>query len=55
VRYKLERLVYFEAHETAALAIQREKTVKHWVRAWKVALIEEDNPDWSDLFDEIAS
>ena len=55
VRYNLERLVYFETHETAALAIQREKTVKHWVRAWKVALIEKDNPDWNDMFDEIAS
>ena len=54
-RYNLEKLVYFETHETAAGAIQREKTIKHWVRAWKVALIEQDNPDWRDLFEEIAS
>ena len=54
-RYNLERLVHFEALETAADAIQREKTIKHWVRAWKVNLIEEHNPDWRDLFEEIAS
>ncbi len=53
-RYNLEKLAYFEIHETAAGAIQREKTIKHWVRAWKVALIEQDNPDWKDLFEEIA-
>ena len=54
-RYNLEKLVYFETHETATGAIQREKTIKHWVRAWKVALIEQDNPAWRDLFEEIAS
>ncbi len=54
-RYNLERLVYFEVHETAINAIQREKTIKHWVRAWKVALIEENNPDWGDFFGKITS
>jgi putative endonuclease len=54
-RYNLTRLVYYEVHETAPLAIQREKNLKHWSRAWKVALIEQNNPEWRDLFDEIAS
>jgi putative endonuclease len=54
-RYNLTRLVHYETHETAPLAIQREKALKRWSRAWKVALIEQDNPDWRDLFDEIAS
>jgi putative endonuclease len=47
-------LVYFEVHATALAAIQREKNIKHWPRAWKTELIERDNPDWRDLFDEIA-
>jgi putative endonuclease len=55
VRYNLTRLVYYEVHETAPLAIQREKNLKHWSRAWKVALIERTNPEWRDLFDEVAS
>ncbi|MBT5456384.1 MAG: GIY-YIG nuclease family protein [Rhodospirillaceae bacterium] len=54
-RYSLKRLIYFEEHTTIAYAIQREKTLKHWVRAWKVELIENQNPQWNDLFDEIAS
>jgi len=54
-RYNLKRLVYFEEHSTAANAIQREKTLKHWTRAWKTDLIEKTNPNWKDLFDEIAS
>ena len=53
-RYKLKKLVYFEEHETAQLAIQREKNLKHWPRAWKVELIENDNTDWDDLYDGIA-
>ena len=54
LRYKLKKLVYFEQHEIAQLAIQREKNLKHWPRDWKVALIENGNPDWSDLYDCIA-
>jgi putative endonuclease len=45
--------VYFEAHETAYLAIQREKNIKHWPREWKIDLIVKDNPDWRDLYDDI--
>ena len=54
-RYNLHQLVFFEIHETAISAIQREKTIKRWVRQWKINLIEENNPDWDDLFETIAS
>lgn len=53
-RYGVKRLVYAERHETIETAIQREKTIKHWPRAWKVALIVRDNPDWDDLYDLLA-
>jgi putative endonuclease len=46
------RLVYVERHEEIAPAIAREKLVKRWKRDWKFALIEENNPDWRDLWDE---
>jgi putative endonuclease len=49
----VHRLVYFEAFDDARNAIQREKNIKHWARKWKLALIEEKNPQWCDLYDEI--
>ena len=49
-QYGLKQLVYFERHEDIRSAIQREKTIKHWPRAWKVRLIHRHNPDWQDLF-----
>ena len=48
-RYGLTRLVYAERHDEIAAAIQRERTMKHWPRAWKVDLIVAHNPDWHDL------
>ena len=45
----------FKDHDTAYNAIQREKQMKKWRRAWKIELIESFNPDWRDLFAEIAS
>ena len=54
-RYDIKHLVWFEQHTTMPLAIQREKNIKHWSRAWKLALIEETNPNWRDLFEGIAS
>ena len=51
--YGVHMLVYYEAHETMELAIVREKRLKKWNRLWKVRLIEEMNPQWDDLFDEI--
>jgi putative endonuclease len=48
-RYELKLLVYYESFDDVRLAIQREKTMKHWPRAWKVRLIHEMNPQWNDL------
>ena len=53
-RYDLKRLVFVERHEEILAAIQREKTMKHWARAWKIALIEAANPGWDDLYRLIA-
>lgn len=52
-RYGVHRLVYYELHEEIAKAIRREKQVKKWNRAWKLELIEKQNPDWRDLWEEI--
>ncbi len=52
-QYGVKMLVYFEEHETAPLAIQREKNIKHWLREWKIDLIVSKNPQWRDLYDEI--
>jgi putative endonuclease len=48
-RYRLTRLVWAERHDDIHTAIQRERTMKHWPRAWTVALIEATNPEWEDL------
>ena len=53
-RYGCDRLVYFEIHGTAEGAITREKQMKEWRRAWKVELIEKNNPEWFDLYASIA-
>jgi putative endonuclease len=53
-RYAIKRLVYSEEHATALDAIAREKTLKRWPRAWKIALIERTNPNWDDLYEGIA-
>jgi putative endonuclease len=52
-RYGIKMLVYYEQHDTAVAAIQREKNMKHWPREWKIDLIVSMNPDWRDLYDEI--
>ena len=51
-RHGVHTLVYYEMHETMDVAIQREKRIKEWQRAWKIRLIESMNPEWIDLFDE---
>jgi putative endonuclease len=51
MRYWLKRLVYAEWHEEILGAIQREKNLKHWPRAWKLDLITGQNPRWDDLYD----
>jgi putative endonuclease len=49
-KYEIHRLVYVEFHEEIGDAIVREKRIKKWRRAWKIELIERDNPEWRDLF-----
>jgi putative endonuclease len=53
-KYGVHRLVYFEQFDDIENAIQREKRIKKWNRAWKVRLIEETNPNWIDLYPNIA-
>ncbi len=53
-RYGLKRLVYMERHEDIGTAIKREKAMKHWPRAWKVRLIVAHNPNWDDLYAQLA-
>jgi putative endonuclease len=53
-KYNLTRLVWYEVHEDIRLAIQREKNLKRWYRDWKIALVEESNPEWRDLFAEMS-
>jgi len=48
-KYGVTRLVYVEEYASPEEAIRREKQLKNWHRDWKIRLIEEDNPDWSDL------
>lgn len=50
-RYKVHRLVHVEPFGDIVTAIQREKRLKEWPRAWKVQLIEKTNPEWRDLYD----
>ncbi|WP_066593023.1 GIY-YIG nuclease family protein [Sphingomonas pruni] len=52
-KYGISRLVYVESHDAIYEAITREKAIKKWHRAWKIALIERNNPDWRDLFFDI--
>ena len=52
-KYRVHQLVYFEFHASMPDAILREKRIKKWNRAWKIALIEKSNPEWSDLWPQI--
>jgi len=51
--YDVRRLVWFEIYDDPTNAIEREKQLKKWRRAWKIELIEKENPDWKDLYPEI--
>jgi putative endonuclease len=51
--YEVKMLVYYEQHATALAAIQREKNIKHWSRAWKIELIRTLNPDWRNLWKDV--
>ena len=52
-QYGLKRLVYYEHFDDIRDALQREETIKHWPRAWKVRLLHAMNPDWNDLYDTL--
>jgi len=52
-KYHIHQLVYFELHTDMAEAILREKRIKKWNRAWKIELIEKNNPEWNDLWPQI--
>ncbi len=53
-KYDVDRLVYFECFDEIEQAIHREKRLKKWRRSWKISLIEKDNPNWIDLYPQIA-
>jgi putative endonuclease len=48
-KYKVHRLVWCERYDNIGFAIHREKRIKHWLRKWKINLIEATNPTWEDL------
>ncbi len=52
-KYGVTRLVYFEEYASILEARTRERSLKHWRRAWKFKLIEDVNPTWRDLYDEL--
>jgi putative endonuclease len=54
-KYGVKMLVWYELHGTRENAFQRERQLKKWNRAWKLRLIEEMNPQWRDLADEVLS
>ena len=52
-KYNVHQLVYYEVHGDSEAALTREKQIKKWDRKWKIELIEEQNPDWRDLYEDI--
>ncbi|MFZ3053577.1 MAG: GIY-YIG nuclease family protein [Sulfuricurvum sp.] len=52
-KYNVEILVWYELHDTMEAAISREKAIKKWNRNWKLRIIEEFNPQWRDLYEDI--
>lgn len=53
-KYAVKKLVWYEVHQDIEAAIQREKSLKRWYRAWKIDLVEEENPEWRDLSDNFS-
>ncbi|MHC5075417.1 MAG: GIY-YIG nuclease family protein [Planctomycetota bacterium] len=51
-KYGIKKLVYYEVHNDVNMAITREKQIKKWNRKWKIRLIEEENPEWTDLYED---
>jgi putative endonuclease len=54
-KYNVHRLVWYEVHGFWESAFQREKQIKKWKRAWKLNLIEQNNPSWDDLYESICA
>ena len=52
-KYGVHTLVWYEAHDTIESAIVREKAIKGWKRDWKMALVEENNSSWRDLYEDL--
>jgi putative endonuclease len=52
-KYEVHLLVYFEDRSDIRDAIAREKQIKKWNRAWKIRLIEKNNPQWKDLYNDL--
>ena len=52
-KYDIHQLVWYEYHAAISEAILRERQIKKWKRAWKIELIEKNNPLWRDLYDDI--
>lgn len=50
-KYNCDKLIYFEEFENVDKAVKRERQFKKWKRAWKIELIDDMNPSWSDLSD----
>jgi putative endonuclease len=53
-KHGVNLLVWFEPHDSVASAYRREQSIKRWLRAWKITLIEGQNPNWEDLYPSIA-
>jgi putative endonuclease len=53
-RHAVKMLVHVEAFDRVEEAIQREKSLKRWPRRWKIALIERENPEWRDMYEDLA-
>lgn len=52
--YGVDKLMWFESHESFVLARFRERQIKEWKRDWKISLIERDNPHWIDLYKNLS-
>jgi putative endonuclease len=53
--HHIKTLVYYEIHDNAEQAILREKRLKKWNRTWKMRIIEQMNPDWTDLYEGLCA
>ena len=54
-KHGVKTLVWYEQTESIESAIVREKQIKKWNRAWKIGLIEANNPDWKDLYEDVVT